>query len=701
MTTQNGRKVLCLGSDRRMRDRLAPIFSTLGYETHFEDTSSGFSPVSLSDTYVGCVFDFPDPSRKTTEFARRILSDNPTFPVLILAFDSQQKDVISLMSVGTCSYFIKDIRDLDDELIAPMICNLIERSIRREFQLQVEWQNDQRHDKATMFNSALADLIKCRELRQGDSAGFIKRVTELLGETLQTQRVSVWSVGTGTASLNCLDLWDSKTQEHTGGAILTESQCPSYFAALLSRRVLVFNDVYASSETKELAEAYLPAHNISSMLDTPIMKAGELAGVLCIEHTGLRRDWGHEEQAFCISIADLIAMVNEIHTRLRFEQQLEKANEALSDSEARYKRAAKIAGIAHWIWDETNDRMAYASSELADIYGVSVDEILTRSSSTEADLSWYHPEDRDRYHTATRDAVRNKTGYDIVARIVRDDGGIRYLHEMTEAVLDSRGNLKETVGILQDVTEPKSLELERESALQEAERANKAKSEFLAAMSHEFRTPLNAIIGFSDIIQKQLFGPVGSEKYVEYSACILDSGQHMLSLVSDVLEIATIEAGRTRFDMVNVDIGALFSICRKSVLNQARKKNIEILIDIADADIRFHADERAMRQIFLNLLDNAIKFTPEFGKVTMAANRLDGKNMFSVSDSGPGIPADKIEVVSKPFVQLESDPTRSQEGLGLGLAIVKSLIDAHGGQMKIHCPEQGGTQISMILPSVD
>lgn len=230
-----------------------------------------------------------------------------------------------------------------------------------------------------------------------------------------------------------------------------------------------------------------------------------------------------------------------------------------------------------------------------------------------------------------------------------------------------------------------------------AEEANQAKSAFLANISHELRTPLNAIIGFSEIMQSGMFGALGSPKYNEYCRDIHESGTYLLGVINDVLDMSRIEAGRMALSFESLDLSDLVEESIRVVSAQARDQEISVTSDIG-SDLELQADRRSMKQIFLNLLSNAFKFTPDGGRITVRVRRVEQRVAISIRDTGIGIPAEAIANLGRPFEQVQNQFTKSHKGSGLGLAITRSLAELHGGALRIRSREGHGTIVSIRLP---
>jgi two-component system cell cycle sensor histidine kinase PleC len=230
-----------------------------------------------------------------------------------------------------------------------------------------------------------------------------------------------------------------------------------------------------------------------------------------------------------------------------------------------------------------------------------------------------------------------------------------------------------------------------------AEEANQAKSKFLANMSHELRTPLNAIIGFSEIMEAAMFGPLGAAKYVEYSRDIRESGQYLLDVINDILDMSKIEAGSVHFSPEDVELDHILADSLRVVSGRANEKHLTLSSQIASG-ITLTADRRSLKQIALNLLSNAVKFTPDGGAVTVRGRTRGGMVTVAIEDNGIGIPRDALHKLGRPFEQVESQLTKRHQGSGLGLAIAKSLVEMHGGAMRISSTLGTGTRVVVRLP---
>ncbi|KAJ33141.1 ATPase, partial [Agrobacterium tumefaciens] len=270
--------------------------------------------------------------------------------------------------------------------------------------------------------------------------------------------------------------------------------------------------------------------------------------------------------------------------------------------------------------------------------------------------------------------------------------------EMT-AIRGATGRLRRIVAQLTDITEMERLRRDVARKAAEAESANDAKSRFLAAVSHELRTPLNAVLGFSDILAGEYFGRLENDRQREYVGLIRQSGAHLLSVVNTMLDMSKLEAGRYELMMESFPIAETISSCEAMLGLQAKEKGLTLTSRIQRGIGEISADQRAIRQVLINLAGNAIKFTDAGGVVSIDAAREGAMLKLTVSDTGIGIASDKIELLGQPFMQVQNEYTRRYEGTGLGLSLVKGLVALHGGTFAIASKPGEGTVVTITLPA--
>ncbi|HXW26598.1 MAG TPA: HAMP domain-containing sensor histidine kinase [Xanthobacteraceae bacterium] len=267
------------------------------------------------------------------------------------------------------------------------------------------------------------------------------------------------------------------------------------------------------------------------------------------------------------------------------------------------------------------------------------------------------------------------------------------LYSTTLATLEARAEKDALIGELEQA------KAKSDEARRHAEAANIAKSRFLAQMSHELRTPLNAILGFSEVMKSEVFGPHAVPTYKEYAADIHNSGQHLLNLINEILDLSRIEAGHYELNEEAVQLADIVEDCHRLLKLRARTRGL-VIHEVFEPELpRLWADERAVRQIVLNLLSNAIKFTPQGGEVWLKVGwTASGGQYMTVKDTGPGIPEEEIPVVLALFGQGSNAIKSAEQGTGLGLPIAKSLVDLHGGTFTLKSKLREGTEVIVTFP---
>jgi PAS domain S-box-containing protein len=280
----------------------------------------------------------------------------------------------------------------------------------------------------------------------------------------------------------------------------------------------------------------------------------------------------------------------------------------------------------------------------------------------------------------------------------RKDGSSYWELAAIAPIKNELGQISHFVAVKEDITIRKQAEQHLLEAKEMAEEANRAKSSFLANMSHELRTPLNAVIGFADMLTSGVYGPL-NERQTEALQDIHKGGQHLLDIINDVLDMSRIEAGRYELSEDDVDVKTIIQACLKFVAPRAKKDDIALDKQVPEHLPNVWGDERAIKQVILNLISNAVKFTPSHGRVTISADSdARGSLWISIADTGPGISQEDLERLFQPFQQGEQWLTRQHEGTGLGLAISKKLMELHGGTIRLESTLGMGTTVWLRFP---
>jgi cell cycle sensor histidine kinase DivJ len=388
----------------------------------------------------------------------------------------------------------------------------------------------------------------------------------------------------------------------------------------------------------------------------------------------------------------LAAIVQAAFVAAAAQERQRRADEAAAEGAAMYRFLAENA--MDLITLHGNDgRIRFASPAARALLGRDPDSLFAIAPAALA-----HPEDLNALQQVFVQASYFGKSAEAEVRMKRADGSYVWTEMRCRPAEAIEGEEAEIVAVTRDISERKAQERALIEARDAAEGANRAKSHFLANMSHELRTPLNAIIGFSEVMTHEMFGPVGSLRYIEYARLIHESGGHLLELINGILDMSKIEAGKFELSEELFDLADVASQAMKFVKLQADRKGVVMKTVIAPECRSIFADRRAVKQMIVNLVTNGVKFTPRGGQVTLSAARSGSSVEIAVRDTGIGIAPEDVRRLGRPFEQVDGAHTKKQEGTGLGLALVKALALLHGGDVTIESRLGEGTSVRLLLP---
>ncbi len=385
----------------------------------------------------------------------------------------------------------------------------------------------------------------------------------------------------------------------------------------------------------------------------------------------------------------IVGSFTDIHGR-------ERAEKALVEAERKYRTIwENAAGGIYQITPE--GQFLSANPAMAAIFGFDLAESLLRDVRNAHQQMFVQPHERMRL---LKSMNPGDPSIMIESQAYTRDNRKIWVQENIRPVFDENEGLLYYEGNLHDITARKEAENQLKEAKLESDVANRAKSEFLANMSHELRTPLNSIIGFSEIIKDEVFGPVNPRPYWEYARDIHESGRHLLSIINQILDISRIDAGERELKDSVVDITKVVGICIEIVSPKAKSANLTLIEIGLDKAPKIIGEEVAIKQMMINILSNAVKFTPAGGRVTVSAEHdSSGALRLSVTDTGVGLDEEEIQRAMSPFGVLDGRANKSTSGIGLGLSLVQALMKLHNGRLEIFSQRGIGTTVTMAFPA--
>ena len=403
--------------------------------------------------------------------------------------------------------------------------------------------------------------------------------------------------------------------------------------------------------------------------------------------------------------ARLLGSLQQAVALRRARAEARAATEALAATAERLRLATEAADLGIWDLDLTRDALALDGRALA-ILGLDPAAGAGAAPTRAAALARVHPDDHAAVQAALARALApgGDAGYRVEARLVHADGAVRWIDARGRATFapdpDGASRPVRLLGTVVDVTDRKRAEAALHEARTAAETANRAKSDFLAVMSHELRTPLNAIGGYAQLVDLEVHGPVTPAQH-EAMTRIQRAQAHLLTLINDILHFAKLEAGHVRLHLAPVPLDAMLAGLEALVAPQLGAKGLRYVYRGGPAGVQVHADRDRLQQILVNLLGNAVKFTPAGGAVTLEWEAAADTVAVRVRDTGVGIPPDRLEAIFDPFVQLGRRGGDGRDGVGLGLSISRELARAMAGELTAASVPGAGATFTLTLPRAD
>ena len=562
-------------------------------------------------------------------------------------------------------------------------------------------RQEEAHARLVREHRAMRELAHNRAFYEGRSGETLREVVRSAVETLGVDRASVWWLElsddgrTGGDTLRLDQLFDRRTGTFAAGAVLSSSEYPAYFAALLESDYIDAEDAMTDPRTREFRLGYLEPNGIVSMLDFPVVSGGRVLGVVCLEHCSPRA-WVLEDRQFAGLAANFVSVAHETAGRRAAQAEVE-ANRVFLDS--------ILENLPITVHVKSAESLRYVRINRAgeSLFGLDRAEIIGRS-----DEDLFPALQADAFAAQDQVALTSSELVDVAEERFQTAGsGHRLIHHRKVAVRDETGQPRYLLGLAEDITARKAAEEELRRARDVAEQATRAKTQFLANMSHEIRTPMHAVLGLSELLLDSGLGREPREK----ARGIHQAALALLRVIDDILDVSRIEAGRLELRAGPVRMDRILDDVNSTLSPLAHRKSLHYQVHRETAlPEAFIGDEGRLRQILINLLGNAIKFTSR-GWVSLTVFAIPDPQSsttsnasipwlgFRVQDTGMGIEDEELKGLFGPFAQVDSSNTRQQEGTGLGLYLVRELVQLMAGELSVRSIPGRGSTFEVRIPA--
>lgn len=623
------------------------------------------------------LLDFRLPDLDGLEFLTKLqtLFLQTYLPVIVVTGQGNEAIAVQSMKAGAQDYLIKG-------QITPNALQLAVNGAIERVQLRAQLQ--QRIEQERLVAQITLQIHQSRELEQ-----ILQTTVDEVRQFLKSDRVVIFRLladGCGKVVTESVDSqWNSLLSTSYNDPCFNKNYVEPFCQGLVTVKPDIYDGNIDPCHVELLANLQVRAN-----LVVPILQDNHLWGMLIVHHCTAPRFWQETEIEFLQRLA--------VHLGIAI-QQAHAYDQLKQQSEARYRAIveAQTDLITRNLPDST---VVFANQAFCRYFNLQPEEIIGKSYSP-----IIFAEDREMVDRLINSMSAENPTVTIENRVVVN-GEIRWTQWVNRMLFNEQGEFSEFQSVGRDITTLKEAEAQLRHSSErislanaELARAARLKDEFLATMSHELRTPLNSILGLCEVLLEDIFG-VLSERQRRYLQIIEKSGQHLLSLISDILDLSKIESGEVEVEIKPV---SLDSVCQSSlnfVKQQAHTKQIKLTCEIDETVTEIAADERRLVQVLVNLLGNAIKFTPDGGQVNLKAqiNCSQQAVEFQVEDNGIGIPSEQLSQIFHPFIQLDSSLSRRYAGTGLGLPIVKRIVDLHGGSISVKSEVGQGSCFTILLP---
>ncbi len=541
----------------------------------------------------------------------------------------------------------------------------------------------------------LSELLRHPAMQGGDLPGAMRAISEAAAQAMGVARVSVWCYDETKSRITCRDLFETATGMHRSGDVLLACEYPVYFQALAKERLIAAGDACEDPRTREFVSGYFATHGITSLLDVPLRIGGAVAGILCHEHIGPKRQWTAEEEAFAAALGDALALACETHER-------HQAQEALRQSEERFRYVAFATTDALYDWNIRTGEFWWSDG----LQKVSPSAGLADSFGIDQWREHLHPEDRERVWSSLRVALAQKVPYWTEEyRFLRENDGYATIRERGYVLRDAAGQAIRMIGAMEDITDRRRAEEERARSLaretavrsefEAIKELNRLKNQFVNAVSHDLRVPLTSVMGYAEFLEDGIGGMLTPQQTV-FVDQIQKNALRLARLVDDLLDFARMEAGTLKLNLEEADLVGRLREVAQSLKPQVEAAGLTLDLDLASEPVATCVDVPRIERVFFNLINNAIKFTASGGAIRVRLASDHDAIRAEVHDTGVGIATEDLPKLFRPFSQLVGAQVKG--GTGLGLNIVKLLVEAHGGSVGVSSELGRGSCFWFTLP---